>query len=66
MNAAKPTTADRIMRALSNGPMYEGALGLVLDYPGDFRRSLGRLAADGRIERDLPDQPLPWKLEVPR
>lgn len=57
-----PTTRLRIVRALQNGPLYEGALRLVLDNPPDFARALRTLQDNGTIERNLPDHPQTWKL----
>jgi hypothetical protein len=56
------TTRLRIVRALQRGPLYEGALRLVLNRPPDFDRALRTLQANGAIVRDLPDNPQTWKV----
>lgn len=49
-----------IERALRRGPMYEGALRLVVGRK-DFYRALRRMQDKGQIER-VPDEPLTWRL----
>ena len=57
----KPTTRTRILKALEGGPLYEGALGLVLGWPSNMRRVLYQLKDERRIER-VPDEPMSWRL----
>jgi hypothetical protein len=55
------TTDERVLRALRSGPLYEGALALVLDEPDDLLLALRRLQKAGRVER-MPEQPYTWRL----
>lgn len=56
-------TVERITRALERGPLYEGALYLVIDAsPAHIRRALAHLQTRGVIERDLPDNPQTWRI----
>lgn len=54
-------TRSRIVRALQRGPMYEGALLLVVGQEG-FYRALRALQDKGIIER-TPDSPMTWRMK---
>lgn len=57
----RSNTPERILRALKSGPLYEGALGLILDWPRDFNAALNNLKVRGKIERD-PESPQTWRV----
>lgn len=55
------TLEDRIVRVLKKGPLYEGAIPLVVG--GDMRATLQALSAlrkAGKVER-LPESPMTWR-----
>ena len=62
MSSTKVSTADRIVKALEGGPLFEGALGLILGWPANMRRELRRLQDRGLIERDPNYDGLTWRL----
>ena len=62
MAQANATTQHRILRALASGPLFEGALGLILGWPSTMRRELRRLQEAGLIERDPNHDGLTWRL----
>ena len=51
----------RILRALRSGPLYEGALALVVGQGWAFDRALQELRREGAVERS-PDDPMTWRL----
>ena len=56
------TNEARIVRALRDGPLYEGTLALVVGESREFRRALRKLQQAGRIERCVPEHPQSWRL----
>lgn len=52
----------RILRALRSGPLYEGALMLVVGPPDrTFYAALRELRQAGEVER-VPSDPMTWRL----
>lgn len=52
----------RILRALRSGPLYEGALMLVVGPPDrTFYSALRELRQEGKVER-VPSDPMTWRL----
>lgn len=58
----RENTKAKIVRVLQSGPLFEGALGLILGYPSNLRSALRQLKDEGLIERDPNHDGLTWRL----
>lgn len=57
------TIEQRILVALKSGPLYEGALTLIMpEHSRVTLAALKRLEDAGKVKRNLPDFPLTWML----